>query len=426
MLQRDGYSPTILRTASLLAVLTPTAMFVSPPVFSILLGATLALLFWARIPVRFPQITRVPLQLFVLGTVAAALLSPDPAASWPQVKKFWVLLTLAAFYSAVRRTADVHRVAVLWAACSSIAALWSFEQFARKWEAASLARADFYAAYIGSRVTGLRDHWMTFAGEQMIVVLMISALILFGPPMRKWLWLVLSFTLISSSLVISLTRGVWIATMVGLAYLVGVWRLRWLPLLPVSLVALALVGPLPVRERITSVYHAHGELDSNMHRVYCWRTGLEMVRAHPWFGLGPGEVQREFDRYIPSDLSKTKPVGFYGHLHNIYLQYAAERGVPTLLALLWLVFGSVLTFIRALRVVPHCRSTARFILHAAIAVTLAIMTEGFFETNLADSEILAMYLAVLGMAYVVVDARETWLDPEPTQSSNAPRSSTAA
>src|SRR5215510_3835197 len=146
-------------------------MFVSPPVFSILLGATLVIVFWARIPLRFPGSTRIPLFLFFLGTLVAALLSPEPAASWPQVKKFWVLLTLAAFYSAVRQASEAYHLVLLWAAFGGVAALRSFEQFIRKWEAASFAHADFYVSYIGSRVTGLRDHWMTFAGEQMIVAL---------------------------------------------------------------------------------------------------------------------------------------------------------------------------------------------------------------------------------------------------------------
>src|SRR3954447_13340590 len=277
---------TVPRNALLLAVLAPTAMFVSPAAFSILLGAALLILFWTHIPLRIPPPTRLPLLLFVVGTLIAVALSPHPLACWPQVKKFWVFFTFAVFFSAVRHIADVRRVVLLWAALGSVTAIWSFEQFVRKWEAARTAHADFYLAYIASRVTGLRDHWMTFAGEQMIVVLIVAALLLFGPRVQKRWWLPVALTLIIASLVISLTRGVWIATIVGLLYLVGVWRPRWLPSIPVVLLLLTLAGPTVIRERIVSLYHPRGETDSNLHRVYVWRTGLEMVRAHPGLGFG--------------------------------------------------------------------------------------------------------------------------------------------
>jgi putative inorganic carbon (hco3(-)) transporter len=394
---------TAHRAAMFLAVLAPTAMFASPAAFSILLGAALLTLIWARIPLRLPAPTWVPLLLFLIGTLVAVALSPDPVACWPQVKKFWVFLVLPLFYSAVRHMSDLRRVGLLWTALASMTAAWSFEQFVRKWEMARAAHTDFYLAYLGSRVTGLRDHWMTFAGEQMIVAMVAASLLLFAPRFRRGWWLAVALALISASLVISLTRGVWAATVVGLLYLVGMWRARYLPLVPVLLLIVAWAGPSAVRERITSLYQPK-EADSNMQRVYVWRTGVAMVEAHPWFGLGPDQVKVKFDDYIPPDLSKQKPVGFYGHLHNIYLQYAAERGVPTLIALLWFVLGNVVVFAGKLRQLPPGRCNARFALHGAIAVTLAILIEGFVETNLADSEVLAMYLATMAMAYVAADA----------------------
>ena len=84
-----------------------------------------------------------------------------------------------------------------------------------------------------------------------------------------------------------------------------------------------------------------GKVDSNQHRIVTWRTGLEMIRAHPWFGLGPEEVKLQFNSYVPADIPRPLPEGWYGHLHNIYLQYAAERGIPTMLLMLWML-GQIL------------------------------------------------------------------------------------
>ena len=73
--------------------------------------------------------------------------------------------------------------------------------------------------------------------------------------------------------------------------------------------------------------------------------GWEMVKAHPWLGLGPEEIAAQFDRYIPRPL----PRGWYGHLHNIYLQYAAERGIFALAAILWLIARQARDFLGSLR-----------------------------------------------------------------------------
>ena len=79
------------------------------------------------------------------------------------------------------------------------------------------------------------------------------------------------------------------------------------------------------------------EVDSNLHRYVTRRTGIEMIKAHPWFGIGPEMPGKQFQQYLPADIKLPLPEGFYGHLHNVYLQYGAERGIPALLAFLWMI-----------------------------------------------------------------------------------------
>jgi O-antigen ligase len=157
----------------------------------------------------------------------------------------------------------------------------------------------------------------------------------------------------------------------------------------------------PVRERVISAFHPHGDMDSNQFRVVVWRTGLEMIEAHPWFGVGPEEVKFQFDRYVPPDIPRPLPTGWYGHLHNIYIQYAAERGIPTMLMMMRLI-GKVLSdFIRALRRgVPDER---RWILHGAIAVILGVLVEGVAEHNLGDSEVLTLFLICISFGYLAAE-----------------------
>ena len=95
-------------------------------------------------------------------------------------------------------------------------------------------------------------------------------------------------------------------------------------------------------------------------------------------------------------------MGYYGHLHNIYLQYAAERGLPTLLVFLWMVAKILWDFGRALRR-KLIDGEARFVLHGGIAAILAILAEGFAENNLGDSEVLTLFLAVAAFGYIAAE-----------------------
>jgi O-antigen ligase len=128
-----------------------------------------------------------------------------------------------------------------------------------------------------------------------------------------------------------------------------------------------------------------------------------MIKAHPIFGLGPEQVGVQFNRYVPSDIPRPLPEGWYGHLHNIYIHYAAERGVPTMLMLVWLLVKILFDFLVTIRRLPPGPSDARFLLHGAVAVVLAIMIAGVFELNLGDSEVLTMFLVAVGCGYAARD-----------------------
>ena len=129
-----------------------------------------------------------------------------------------------------------------------------------------------------------------------------------------------------------------------------------------------------------------------------------MIRQHPWFGLGPERVKARFNEFVPKDVPRPLPPGWYGHLHNIYLHYAAERGIPATLVLMWMLFQILWDFFRAARRLPAGRSDVKFALHFGVAVTIAILAEGFFELNLGDSEVLTMFLAAVAGGYAALDS----------------------
>ena len=349
---------------------------------------------------RWPPIM-LPLCVWVGLTLLSAAASGEARAAFPQVKKFYVYLMLLVVVAAFRTVSEVRWVVLGWALGASLSAVWSFVQFARKYEAARAAHQDFYGAYIGARITGFMGHWMTFSGEMMMALLLIAAVVFFSGD-RRWIgWLVAAGALTGVALIAAETRSVWGGAFAGAVYLVWMWR-RWLVLaLPVLTGILMLANPFEIRERIVSVFVPHGDEDSNAFRTVTRRTGWEMIKAHPWLGLGPEEVGPHFNGYVPADIPRPLPTGYYGHLHNIYYHYAAERGVPAMLALMWMMGQALADFIRTLRRLPK-EAEERWVLHGAIAVTIAVLLGGYFEVNLGDSEVLGMFLAVIGCGYVAV------------------------
>jgi O-antigen ligase len=378
------------------------AILFSIAVSQILLALAFAALLLSGQKMRFPPI-KLPLLLFVGGTIVSLLLSGHVRDGTPQIRKFFVLLILLLVYSTFRSLTEVRTIVLIWTGVASLSALRSLFQFLQKYQEARDLGRNFYDYYVGERITGFMSHWMTFGGEEMIVLLLLAAYLFFSPD-RKWKiagWFCAA--ILSVSLVLGFTRSIFLLGVpAGLLYLLWFWR-RWLvAAVPVAAVIAILLAPPSVKERVTSIFQPHGETDSNMHRVITRRTGIQMIRKHPLFGLGPEQVKAQFNDYVPADIPRPLPEGWYGHLHNIYLQYAAERGVPTALALFWMI-GKILYDFAAMLRTKLGDSEARFVLHGAIAVILAILAEGFFEYNLGDSEVLTMFLIVVGFGYLARD-----------------------
>jgi O-antigen ligase len=373
----------------------------------ILLGLSLAALLLSSEPLRLPPI-KLPLGLFLAGTVISWLASGHIHDGTPQIRKFFVFTVLLVVYSTFRKISEIRALALIWAAVATLSAVRSLFQFAQKYQDSAELHRNFYEFYIGQRITGFMSHWMTFGGEEMIILLFLLALLFFSIE-RRWKaagWFCAA--VLAISLVLGFTRSIFLLGFpVGLLYLLWFWHKWMVAALPVLAVIAFLVAPAALKERVTSIMQPHGQTDSNLHRSITRRTGIEMIRAHPLLGLGP-EVMKDsktFDQYVPADIPRPLPEGWYGHLHNIYIQYAAERGIPTMLAMLWLIGKALWDFASTLRA-KFAKTEARFVLHGAIAVILAILAEGLLEYNLGDSEVLTLFLAMIAFGYVAKEAAD--------------------
>ena len=393
---------TLLKTARWLTLASSAVIVVGIAPSQILLGLALLALLLSREKPELPAI-KWTLALFLAGTLLAVLLSGDPKAGFPQVKKIYVFAQLLVAYTLLRTTEIARWLVMAWAGLGSISAVRGFVQFAHKFYQALAAHRDFYSAYMGERITGFMSHWYTFSVLEMLVLIMLGAFIFFSTAARRlvWLWLLLGFFM-AFGVLLAETRAVWIATVVSALYLMWFWK-KWLvAAAPVAIGALLLFGPHTFKERAESIVHP-GRDDSNQFRTILDRTGVRMIVAHPWFGLGPEMPRKDFMQYVPADVPRPLPSGSYMHLHNLYLEYAAERGIPVLLVLLVMLGQILWDFGKTLRALPQGRSDVRFLLHGGIAVVIAILVEGFADVNLGDSEVLTVFLVVVALGYMAVD-----------------------
>lgn len=365
----------------------------------ILLGVALLAIVVEYRRLRAPGLW-MPIAFFFAATMASWFVSGDLAEGLPQIRKFYVFAMLAAVYTAVRSPEKIRWILFGMAGAGTLSAAWSLVQFGVKWQRIAESGQPFYQSYVADRTTGFMSHWMTFSGQVMIVGLVLAAFLFFSPRWKRRLPVCgLALAILSVALVLNLTRNVWAAAAAGGLYLLWFWK-RWVILLtPVVLAAGIYVAPEPVSRRITSIYRPDPTLDTNRHREVLRETGLRMIQAHPWFGVGPEQVQRRFLEFVPAEAKPIPSNWWYGHLHNIYLHYAAERGMPALAALLWILGRILFDCARGLRGLPAGRRDSRWILQGGIAVTIGIMVGGWWEVNLGTTNVLSPFLVVVACAY---------------------------
>jgi len=169
--------------------------------------------------------------------------------------------------------------------------------------------------------------------------------------------------LLVSALVLSWSRGAWMGALAAVVVMAAALprRLR----LGVSGVALAAavllsantIGVLPsaIRTRLTDFTQQFQTLDVRgvgindanyavLERLAHWQTAGEMIRYHPWTGVGFSNYEPTYSQYALMNW----PIPL-GHAHNYYLNVTAELGLPGLLAYLALWGAIVWQTLKALR-----------------------------------------------------------------------------
>ncbi len=368
------------------------ANFASIAVAHTILAIGLLLLLLRPRAVRFPPIIW-PILALIVWTLLAAAASDDPVAALPQVKKFFVFAILPLAYTAFRTPDMCRRAVEAWVVVVLVACLLASAQFAAAAIRVASLGGEFYSLYVDDRITGFYSHWMTFSQASVLALLTLASYLLFGrrrPGLGIW---IASGAVISVALLLSFTRSAWLALLACGVYALAVKRPKTLMLVPVVLALTFLAAPDALQERVRSIRPG-----ANQSRIIMWRTGVNMIRAHPVLGVGPERAGPLFSEFQPADV-KELPPGFYGHLHNVYIHYAAERGIPAALITLWLFVQILSDMRRGLLRLPRGPDDRRFLLQAGTMSAVAVAILSCFDVSLGDSEVLGAFLAVTAIAY---------------------------
>ena len=340
---------------------------------------------------------KLPLALFCLTTVLSIFWSENPAASGFVIKKLVLFVILILTVNLMTNSRQLEWAFKAIFVEAALAGAWGAVEFVRQFHRVQLIHPGrVYTFMTAQRITGFMGHWMNFGGQQMLVLAALLAFLLFyGLRTRdddarvpavapRALWFGIA-VVVAFSILLNFTRGVWLASTLAVVYLVARWRARWLWLLPVAAAILIFASPRLLRSRMDSVFHP-GSHPSEAIRLEMWRVGSRMIRKHPLVGVGPGNIIEMYPLYMPH--GKIPIVGYHDHLHNDYVQFAAERGIPCLLAWLWMMMALGTHDLRLCKKLGRLRWVAE----ASFAAWIALLVEGLFEFNFGSTPVLAVYL----------------------------------
>lgn len=155
------------------------------------------------------------------------------------------------------------------------------------------------------------------------------------PKRRAMGWLFLALGTLG--LVVTWSRGAWIAGAAGLA-LQLFWTGRLTRALAVKLAVAAAVAGL-------ALGLATGRLrptgNSDLGRVEIWKSAARMFAAHPVLGVGPDNFSLMLGRHKTDGFVRTHGwSGGQAHAHNDFLQALATTGLAGFAAYLWLLWAA--------------------------------------------------------------------------------------
>jgi putative inorganic carbon (hco3(-)) transporter len=374
-------TPTLDRVAMWLLLLFVASLQMSIFAAGILLSLTLVC--WVALLVRdreWPSAPPflLPLVVYAALTLISSAFALEPWTSFKDDKQliyFFVVPAAVYHLARGRRASTVIDVIVTVAA---LGAVYGIVQY-------GLLHFDS----LGKRPQGISHHYMTFSGFLMLGICSVLARLVLDVRDRIWPALVLPAIIVA--LFLTLGRGAWVGTSIGVAVILSLRTFRLVAAIPIVVAVAFALAPDTVTRRMTSVFDLQDP--SNRDRVAMLKTGVAMTQAHPLTGVGPNMIEKVYTQYrAPGAVQQTNQ-----HLHNVPIQIAAERGIPALGVFIWFVISLGRSLLRMFR-----SGQNRVLAATALASLVAMLAAGMFEYNFGDSEFLMLFLVLITLPFAAL------------------------
>ncbi len=258
----------------------------------------------------------------------------------------------------------------------------------------------FSGISLNNRLKGFTSHWMTYAGLLMLVFVFFIIFNKFSNKGKKKLFFYLILGMILIAIIFSLTRSAWVGIFISISlFLLTYFKKRPLVLIlpALFLIILFILLPVSIKKRVTSIIDINNI--TNLDRIHMAYSALEIIKDYPLTGVGPDNIKYIYPKYRHPDTKKNNP-----HLHNNFLQIAAEKGIFSLILFLIFivsVYRSLFKFMKSEDQFKKNISTAVFFMFTAFLIA------GMFEYNYGDSEIKFLLFYFLTLPFLPTQESDT-------------------
>ncbi len=188
---------------------------------------------------------------------------------------------------------------------------------------------------VGFRPSGFFSFYLTFGNIMGMVVVVLWGIAISGPPRKQTITAGVCALILFVGIILSKSRGPLLASVISVGT-ISVLRSRKTFLLfaglAVPVIAAAYMDP-SLGRRITSLFEFSEYTNFETHyaiadRLTRWQIALNMIKEHPILGVGYGLYQTS----MPFFQTTGREV-FPCHAHSIYMNVAAESGIPSCLCM---------------------------------------------------------------------------------------------
>ena len=205
---------------------------------------------------------------------------------------------------------------------------------------------------------------------------------------------------LSILLVLTQARGAIIGAIIALLVITSLqsrrWSLFWLVVVVAAAIRIYYSGLAPVLE----VLLGKGDLlgDSNLRgRLDLWQQAIHLIRDFPLAGVGLGMVEPAIKLLYPTSLIDA--AASFHHVHNIYLQTAAEMGIPGLIVHLLIYLSLFYLLLQRARDDQAGRSQALTL--GLLGSLIAFLVNGFLNVIIFSPLVAVVVWSFFGLMVAV-------------------------